>query len=91
MATIISSANGSLIFANPASKTQRSHGLVRRSDDGGTTWPHGYPITTSSGAFAYSCLTEVEDEREVGLLWETEAAGCSGPSCQMVFSKIKLY
>eukprot|EP00731_Ephydatia_muelleri_P022239 Em0014g830a len=33
MATILRTGNGSLLFANPASKTSRVNGLVRRSDD----------------------------------------------------------
>ena len=89
MATILQTANGSLIFANPPSKTERANGLIRRSDDNGKTWPFSYPVTT--GQYAYSCLTHVASDSEVGLLWETEDEGCVGPSCQLVFSKVKVF
>ena len=82
--------NGSLIFANPASKTNRTTGLVRRSDDDGKTWPYSYPVTDSQTGYAYSSLTKVTNKDEVGLLWETESEKCSGPSCRIVFSKIKV-
>ena len=87
MATILSTSNGSLVFANPASKSERVHGAIRRSDNDGQSWPYSWEVTSESGAFAYSCLTHVADPTQVGLLWETSADGCSGPSCQMVFSK----
>ena len=90
MATILQTANGSLLFANPASTTDRVNGLIRRSDDGGATWPISYPVTP--GAYAYSCLTRVSssDSGMIGLMWETSADGCVGPSCLLVFSKIKV-
>ena len=85
MATVLRSSNGSLLFANPASKVGRIHGVLRRSDDDGQTWPHSWMVTNSS--FAYSCLTEVKEPSQTGLLWETSAEGCTGPSCQILFSK----
>ena len=85
MATVLQSSNGSLLFANPASKTDRIHGILRRSDDNGHTWPYSWVVTNDS--FAYSCLTEVQDHTQVGLLWETGDKDCTGPSCQMLFSK----
>lgn len=85
MATILSTSNGSLVFANPASKTDRTHGLIRRSDNGGVSWPYSWEVT--NGAYAYSCLTPVASPTQVGLLWETSADGCTGPSCQLLFSK----
>jgi len=87
MATVLRSSNGSLLFANPASKVERVHGVLRRSDDDGQTWPHSWVVTNSS--FAYSCLTEVEDPSQTGLLWETNAKGCTttSTSCQILFSK----
>ena len=38
--------------------------------------------------YAYSCLTHVARDDQVGLLWETSAKDCTGPSCQLVFSKL---
>ena len=82
--------NGSLIFANPASTTNRTNGLVRRSDDDGMTWPYEYPVTNNVTSYAYSSLTQVANKKEVGLLWETGSAKCTGSSCRIVFSKIKV-
>ena len=82
--------NGSLIFANPASKTNRTTGTVRRSDDDGRTWPYSFPVTDNVTGYAYSSLTEVANLDEVGLLWENESKHCDGPSCRIVFSKIKV-
>ena len=56
------------------------------SDDSGKTWPYSWLVTEED--YAYSCLTHVDSPEQVGLLWETGAASCTGPSCQLVFSKI---
>ena len=55
-------------------------------DDGGKTWVRSWLVTEAD--YAYSCLTHVARRDQVGLLWETSAQDCSGPSCQFVFSKI---
>lgn len=88
MAMILQTENGSLVFANPASKTSRVNGLVRRSDDDGATWPYSFLVT--AGDYAYSCLIQVSSNSEVGLLWETGDDGCTGPSCLIMFSNIKV-
>ena len=89
--TMLRTRNGSLIFANPASQTSRTTGTVRRSDDDGRTWPLSFPVSNNNRTpYAYSCLTEVARTDEVGLLWETGSDGCLGPSCRIVFSKIKV-
>ena len=56
------------------------------SDDGGKSWVRSWVVTEED--YAYSCLTHVASAHQVGLLWETEAHDCTGPSCQLVFSKI---
>ena len=56
------------------------------SDDGGVNWVRSWKVTEKD--YAYSCLTHVASEDQVGLLWETTAQGCLGPSCRLVFSKI---
>ena len=177
MASIISMGNGSLVFANPASKSERENGTIRRryfdawaafkilfasllklmsvqshklatwnllmiirlnpslssilspflsyflsvclslsllsslppflppflspslslppsfplslhshSDNKGETWSKSWVVTT--GPYTYSCLTHVASPQQVGLLWETGADNCYGPSCQLVFSKL---
>ena len=82
--------NGSILFANPASKNSRTHGLVRRSDDDAMTWPYAFQVTNESTPYAYSCLTEVADKNSAGLLWETGHPTCTGPSCRIMFSKFKV-
>eukprot|EP01062_Namystynia_karyoxenos_P053888 TRINITY_DN438_c0_g1_i1.p1 TRINITY_DN438_c0_g1~~TRINITY_DN438_c0_g1_i1.p1 ORF type:complete len:499 (+),score=155.31 TRINITY_DN438_c0_g1_i1:99-1499(+) len=77
---------GAIYFSNPASKTSRTSGLVRRSDDDAQTWARALPVSGPSQGFAYSCLTQVPQPGGLGLLWETECAGCSGPSCCSAFS-----
>jgi sialidase-1 len=46
---------GALYFANPASRTARVDLTVRRSDDGGRSWPHSLLIEPSA-TLGYSCL-----------------------------------
>eukprot|EP00041_Stephanoeca_diplocostata_P035691 m.1268133 g.1268133 ORF g.1268133 m.1268133 type:complete len:454 (-) comp24744_c0_seq13:7009-8370(-) len=85
MGSILSSVNGTIFFANPASTTSRVNGVLRRSDNGRdwttltTVWP---------GAYAYSCLTRMPSTSQIGLLWETDGAECTGggASCRTVFS-----
>lgn len=60
--------------------------VVPSSDDGGVSWVRSWQVT--AGDYAYSCLTHVASDDQVGLLWETAAHDCTGPSCQLVFSKI---
>ncbi len=83
--------NGSIIFANPASKHNRTAGTLRRSDDDAKTWSHVHHVTDNETWYAYSSLTEVDFPDEVGLLWETGDTRCTGPSCKIVFSKIKVF
>ena len=56
------------------------------SDDGGLSWVRSWQVTEED--YAYSCLTHVARGDQVGLLWETASQSCSGPSCQLIFSKI---
>eukprot|EP00048_Salpingoeca_helianthica_P015629 m.227715 g.227715 ORF g.227715 m.227715 type:complete len:362 (+) comp17295_c0_seq1:146-1231(+) len=80
------SVDDKLYFANPASPNQRAHGLVRRSSDGGRTWPGSLRVTDA--AYAYSSLSTHPAQGLLGLLWETsmDPVLCSGESCQTVFS-----
>jgi sialidase-1 len=45
MASIIRMSNGSLIFANPASKKDRVNGMLKRSDDEGVSWVMSWQVT----------------------------------------------
>jgi sialidase-1 len=55
-----------LLFSNPAG-SKRERMTVRRSDDGGKTWPVARVLHT--GPSAYSCLTILSDQT-VGCLYE---------------------
>jgi sialidase-1 len=61
-----------LLFANPASRTDRVNGTVRLSEDGGRSWPVSRVV--HAGSFAYSCLT-VMDDGSIGLLYERDGYG----------------
>ena len=51
------SPSGSVFFANPASRTARVDLTVRRSDDGGNTWPHSLLLAPGNDdGLGYSCL-----------------------------------
>ena len=58
-----------LLFAHPASQTQRHRGTIRMSLDDGRTWPLSREIYP--GGFAYSCLTVLADGR-IGILFERD-------------------
>eukprot|EP01084_Bolivina_argentea_P221130 374610_1 len=87
-ASIISLNNGSVIlFSNPDSTKSRVNMQVKKSIDNGVTWNSTYNLCPSCGA-GYSCLSSVKMNGYFGLLWETNITGCSGESCQSMFSLI---
>ena len=61
---------------------------VKMSMDDGNTWNDGYLVY--NGQAAYSCLTRMKGtmSKDIGLLFETEAENCEGPSCQIRFTTI---
>jgi sialidase-1 len=66
-ASMIRTNGGMLVFANPASETQRHALTVRFSDDDGTTWQQGTVL--HAGPAAYSSLAEMPDGL-IGCLFE---------------------
>lgn len=70
-----------LFFSNPGAKS-RTEMTIRRSLDSGKTWP--LKKVVHPGGSAYSCMTELPDKTQLGLLHERDAqgGGCKGPSCQ---------
>jgi sialidase-1 len=59
-----------LFFANPNSKTERTHMTIKASLDGGLTWPETFQTELYSGTgYGYSCLTMV-DQHTIGILYE---------------------
>jgi sialidase-1 len=62
-----------VFFSNPSSTTARHNMTVRRSDDGGATFPRALVIYPN--ASGYSCLTALSGAAELGLLFEHEHDG----------------
>lgn len=80
---------GSLFFSNPDSTTERANMAVRHSTSHGATW--GTPTVIYPGPSAYSCLAPLfpaTGTHRVGLLYERDAPGCTGPSCAIHFVPI---
>lgn len=65
----------SVYFSNPMS-TSRNHLTVRKSDDGGLTWPTTFEIQSGSSA-GYSSLVKgtVGDDSTGGILFESTVTG----------------
>jgi len=86
MGSIFGGLNGVTYAAFPNNTDgSRTQGVVRVSFGSDlTSWRDH--ISFGSGPFAYSCLTAVPSGDHTGILWETGADGCDGPSCRSVFS-----
>ena len=81
-----------LLYSHPASFTERSNGTVWVSEDEGATFTPRFQVSPANHSvpFAYSCLTETHKESKYGLLFETGADDCSGPSCRIMFTTLSL-
>lgn len=58
-----------ILFANPASTSDRKNGTIRISYDEGKSWPVSKIVYDRS--YAYSCLTKI-DSKTIGLLYEAD-------------------
>ena len=88
-------ASGVLYFSNPASRTARERMVVRRSTgQQGLTWTNDSDsVLVYGGPAAYSCLAPLypvsaSNSHRVGLLYERDAPGCTGPSCAIYYTAI---
>ena len=90
MATMVNAGGepGALFHANPGHGTDkesksppdgRASGTVRRSTDGGKSWPTSV-VLNGHGAYSYSCLSTVPQPGFVGLAWETVLPGSGVPA-----------
>ena len=72
-------------------RVRRSRDCVGLPSDGKCNWDRKTVTISQGQPFGYSCLTEINDTH-VGLLWETNAPGCSASSgaCLQVFSTLPL-
>ena len=81
-----------MLFAAPASGDEGRENLtLRRSDDGGRSYPHTRQIMAGPGG--YSCLTRLPNATHpgsVGLAYESGASGCTGGSCRILFQPIPM-
>ena len=70
-----------LFFSNPASATARANITVRKSLDGGSTWPSALRVQTPPSA-GYSTLVPVGDAAagNVGVVFEVSDNGQPGIS-----------
>jgi sialidase-1 len=75
---------GGLLFANPASRTERAHLTVRLSQDEGKTWPIAREL--HAGPAAYSCLAVLPDST-IGCLHE---AGERHPYERIVCARFRI-
>ena len=84
--------DGHVLFAAPASGDEGRENLtLRRSDDGGRSYPHTRQIMAGPGG--YSCLTRLPNATHpgsVGLAYESGASGCTGGSCRILFQPIPM-
>ena len=78
-----------IYFSGPKSTFDRTHMTIKRSADGGKSYPRDAQTLVYSGLSGYSCLTHVKQSGKIGLLWETEAEGCVGAACRLVFSMLE--
>ena len=79
---------GSMLYSGPAGGGEnRTLLTLRRSDDGGRSYPHSTVVEAGPGG--YSCLTRLgtmgsppgsADPSNVGLAYERSADGCAGGS-----------
>lgn len=72
-------------LSSPADNVSRSQMSIRLSVDDTKQWTR--PRVVYDGGSAYSCLSDVPalGMDYVGLLYEREATGCTGPACQIAF------
>ncbi|NLA48394.1 MAG: exo-alpha-sialidase, partial [Bacteroidales bacterium] len=63
-----------LLFANPASTSNRDHITLKVSKDDGNTWPEEKHILLDEyTGRGYSCITSVNDST-IGILYESSQA-----------------
>ena len=90
--SLVSTRNlsSTLFFSHPANpQGARAMMTVRRSDDGGASWPRS--LLVFAGGAAYSCLSPMPAQfpGRVGLLFEREGDECSGgASCKIAFTAL---
>jgi hypothetical protein len=85
---------GKVLYAAPASGDEGRYNLtLRRSDDGGKSYPRKTRLMAGPGG--YSVLTRIpqqaagvsrsSSDTHVGLAFESGADGCTGGSCRIRF------
>jgi hypothetical protein len=91
-----------LLFSHPDGPGTRSNGTIWISRDQARSFEPLTTVTRTPGGsakepFAYSCLTTMDsaaasgDTIPIGLLYETGDAGCTGPSCRIMFMTVEVH
>ena len=84
-----STFSGTATFASfPQHPTRRTNGTVKVSADNGATWRDHARLSGLGATFGYSCITSMQADDVIGVLWETNMTGCKGESCRTVFSVV---
>ena len=87
--SMVSTPTGStLFFASPSSPTIRGKLTLRRSDDGGKTWPRS--LVLWEGPSAYSSIRLLPDGAHLGVLYERGENPGSFFAQQIVFERVSL-
>jgi len=87
MGSLISSDDSVYYSMTIAKDQSRTNMTVLMSEDDSKTWTHGTVIY--AGPSAYSDLTTLQNENELGIAFERDAedhSTCSGQSCTIVFT-----
>ena len=77
-----------LFFASPSSPAARGALMLRRSDDGGLTWPR--TLTLHAGPSAYSSMRLLPGGSHLGLLYERGESVLSFFAQRIVYSRVPL-
>ena len=88
-ASMVSTPSGrTLFFSSPASHMAREKLTLRRSDDGGLTWPKSQLLW--DGPAAYSSMRLLPDGAHLGVLYERGENARAFFAASIVFERVKL-
>ena len=85
---VASPSGRTLFFAQASSPNAREKLTLRRSDDGGATWPRA--LVLWDGPAAYSSLRLLPDGAHLGVLYERGERGASFFAERIVFERVRL-
>ena len=86
--SMVGDAGGRIFFAAPSSPTARAQLTLRRSDDGGKTWPR--QMLLHNGPSAYSSMRLSPNGRAIHILYERGETPSAFFAAKVVFERIRL-